>query len=82
MGAGEEICTIIYDRQMTVVFYLVETETHHIKLQDKVNVIPFATTDTIAGAVTEINPVVDENGMVEVKAKIINKNNLLDGMQV
>jgi len=67
VSAGEEICTIINDRQMTVVFHLVETEIHHIKLQDKVNVIPFATTDTITGAATEINQVVDENGMVEVK---------------
>ena len=82
VSAGEEICTIIYDRQMTVLFHLVETEIHHIKLQDKVNLIPFATTDTITGAATEINPVVDENGMVEVKARIKNTGNLLDGMQV
>ena len=82
VGAGEEICTIINDQRMSVLFHLVETEIHHIKLQDKVRVIPFAATDTITGAVTEINPLVDENGMVEVKARISNAGNLLDGMQV
>jgi len=37
---------------------------------------------TLTWAVTEINPVIHENGMVEVKARISNKGNLLDGMQV
>ena len=82
VGAGEEICTIVNDRLMAVIFHLVETEIHHVNIGDKINVVPFATTDTITGAVTEINPVVDENGMVEVKARISNTGNLLDGMQV
>ncbi len=82
IGAGEEICTIINDRQMAVVFHLVETEIHYVNINDKVSMIPFAITDTITGKVTEINPVVDENGMVEVKALIKNTGKLLDGMQV
>ena len=63
IGAGEEICAIINDQLMSVVFHLVDTEIHHINLQDKVSVV-------------------DENGMVEVKARIKNTGNLLDGMQV
>ena len=82
VGSGEEICTIVNDQLMAVIFHLVETEIHHVSVGDKISVVPFATTDTIHGRVSEINPVVDENGMVEVKAGIKNTHNLLDGMQV
>jgi membrane fusion protein (multidrug efflux system) len=82
VNTGEEICTIINDRQMNVLFHLVETEIHHIILKDKVSVMPIATSDTINGYVKEINPVVDENGMVEVKAIVKNDKRLLDGMHV
>lgn len=82
VASGEDICTIINDGQMEVIFHLVESEIHHIQTQNKVSVIPFSTNDTIQGIVTEINPIVDKNGLVEVHASIKNIANLLDGMKV
>ena len=45
---------------------------------------PYAKPDqTLIGKITEINPKIDENGMVQIKALIPNKNSVLvDGMNV
>ena len=46
-------------------------------------VTPFALNDTKAeGRITEINPLVDENGMVQVKAAVTDKGKLFEGMNV
>ena len=71
-SAYKEVCSVIDDATMEIVFNVLETEIAH--LNDKV---------TLKGTVTEVNPKIDENGMVKVKATTDNpKAVLVDGMNV
>ncbi len=78
------LCTIINASQMEVVFPVLESELNAVRTGKKVEVITFVDSGTpFTGEITEINPIVDKNGLVEVKATIANKNNqLFDGMNV
>lgn len=55
-----------------------------VRVNDKVQASLFSVNDySVEGRVTEINPMVDRNGMVAVKAVLGNsKNQLYDGMNV
>lgn len=84
-NTGEAFCTIIGTSGLEVDFSVLENELTVIKLGDQVMISPFAANDyTIEGKISEINPVVDKNGMVKVKAAIqTQKNNrLYTGMNV
>jgi RND family efflux transporter MFP subunit len=80
----EAFCTIIDYRSPEVVFNILESELPLINLSYKVFVSPFSASSYIVkGQISEINPVVDKNGMVKVKATISDKdNNLYEGMNV
>lgn len=81
---SEAFCTVIDNRHPQVVFNVLENELPLIKLNDKVIVSPFSQSDYAAeGKVTEINPSIDKNGMVRVKASVDNKDNVfVEGMNV
>ena len=60
-----------------------ESELPLIKVGDKVEVTPYASSVGVrTGSISEINPLVDENGMVRVKAKVDGSDKLFDGMNV
>ena len=80
--AGKDFCTLIDDSRFEVVFELMENELSKIKIGQKVNIIPFSQQKSYSGAITEINPMVEENGMIKIKALINNSGRLLDGMNV
>jgi RND family efflux transporter MFP subunit len=77
-------CTIIDNLRPEVDFKVLENELPYLRVGDKVSVSPFSTTDfSCEGQIVEINPSVDINGMVMVKAHINNhRNQLYDGMNV
>ncbi|MBN2166682.1 MAG: efflux RND transporter periplasmic adaptor subunit [Marinilabiliaceae bacterium] len=77
-------CTLIDNSTFEVSFPMLESEISQLQPGMKVEVIPFAfTNDTLIGKLSEINPKVEDNGMVNVKALVINKNGkLVDGMNV
>jgi RND family efflux transporter MFP subunit len=81
---NDPFCLLIDNRYPETVFNILENELPLIKLNDKVIVSPFSTPDyTLEGRVTEINPLVDQNGMVKIKATINNKDNkIYEGMNV
>lgn len=79
---GEAFCTLIDDRKFEVEFSLLEKELQQIKLKQKVKIQPFSIDKTFKGHISEINPLVEENGMVKIKALISNSGNLLEGMNV
>jgi len=83
-AGSEPFCTVIDNQYPEVVFTILENELHLIKTGDKVLVTPFSIGDyTAEGHVTEINPSIDKNGMVRVKASVNNKSgSLYDGMNV
>lgn len=81
-SASEPICRIINEGNMDVEFSVLESELPMINIGDAVSVTPFSGGDARQGKVTEINPMVDENGMVKIWASVSGGNGLMDGMNV
>lgn len=80
---SEAFCRVINTGNMEVNFTVLESELPLIKLGDKVEITPYAAAAGVRqGNVSEINPLVDENGMVRVKARVNGGNQLFDGMNV
>jgi RND family efflux transporter MFP subunit len=81
---GEVFCTVIDNRSPETVFNILENELPLTRPNDRVIVSPFSHPDyTAEGRITEINPAIDKNGMVRVKALLYNKDNkFYDGMNV
>ena len=80
---SEPFCTIIDTQGMEVDFTVLESELPLIKNGDKVQISPFAdASTTYTGSISEINPLVDEKGMVNVKARVDGKGKLFSGMNV
>lgn len=80
----DKLCTLIKDGVMDVSFSVLEAELRNIHKGQVVYVSPLSDTNKrYIGRVTEINPSVDENGLVIVKARLANSSNrLLTGMNV
>ena len=83
-SAYKEVCSVIDDATMEIVFNVLETEIAHLKAGMEVEITPYANDKvTLKGTVTEVNPKIDENGMVKVRATTDNpKAVLVDGMNV
>lgn len=81
-SASDPLCRIINDGNMDVEFQVLESELPMVKSDDMVSVTPFSGGDARRGHVTEINPMVDDNGMVRVWASVDGGNGLIDGMNV
>lgn len=76
-------CRILNDNAMEVDFTVLESELSLIKIGDYVEVFPYAaTTGKYTGKISEINPFVNANGMVRIKALVNNGKHLFDGMNV
>ncbi len=83
-SVSKPFCTIIGSRCTNVQFKILESEFPLIQIGTPVSVYPFAISEYhTEGTVQEINPIVDENGMVEIVARIARQSpKLLDGMNV
>lgn len=81
-SAAEPFCRIINDSRMEVEFPVLESEMAHIRPGEAVEIIPYNGGETYRGHITEINPVVDENGHVDVKASIDDGRGLIAGINV
>ncbi|MDR1594456.1 MAG: efflux RND transporter periplasmic adaptor subunit [Prevotellaceae bacterium] len=84
LPGSDAFCTIIDNRNPEVTFNVLESELPRIGLRYKVLVLPVSMSSYIVeGYISEINPIVDKNSMVNVKAIISNKDNkLYEGMNV
>lgn len=82
INAGVTFCTLIDDSEFEAEFKIVESEAKEIRLGDEVQVIPFSDNTNYKGRISEINPVIDENGLILVKADVKNPGGLMDGMNV
>lgn len=81
--ASEPFCRIIGTEGMEVSFTVLESELPLIGRGDRVDITPYASgMAAVTGSVSEINPLVDENGMVKVKAVCRDGSRLYDGMNV
>ena len=75
-STGEPFCLVIDDAHPEVAFTVLESELPMVRPGYSVSVIPFAERDPQArvwGEVTEVNPYVESNGMVKVKARVSNR---------
>ena len=81
---GKPFCMIIDDREFEVVFPVMESELSEVIVGQEVTIKPFAYDSlTVMGRITDVNPMVDEHGMVRIKATIPNKyRKLVEGMNV
>lgn len=81
---NDKVCTLVDDSGFEVEFRILEAELSGVRIGQSVKVTPFVQ-DSIQyeGRVTEINPLVDDKGLVKIKAQLSNRGNtLLDGMNV
>lgn len=84
-NVGEDpLCTLIDDSYFNVEFFVLEAELSEVSRGQAVNVSSFVDeSTTIKGSITEINPLVDENGQIKVRAKVPNSaGHLIEGMNV
>ena len=82
VSPADDFCTLIDDSVFEAEFSVLETELQEIRLNKEVKIIPFANDTLVKGRVTEINPVVEENGLIKVKAVVRNPGMLMEGMNV
>ena len=83
VNTGDAFCTLIDDSEFEVEFDVVENEVGIIGLGDEVQVVPFSQPDKICkGKISEINPMIDDNGMISIKARLKNPGDLMEGMNV
>ena len=80
---GQTVCRIIPTGEMEVEFRVMEADLSQYKTGTSVNVIPVADKNVHYDAsVSEINPVVDQQGAVTLRARLSNATGLFDGMNV
>lgn len=80
---SQPFCRVIGTKGMEVSFMVLESELPLIKKGDRVEVTPYAASfPSCTGSISEINPLIDENGMVKVTASVNGTNRLFDGMNV
>jgi membrane fusion protein (multidrug efflux system) len=82
VSPGEPFCTLLDDSEFEVEFYLVESEVKEVSPGDEVTIIPYALDKAFKGVLTQINPLIDENGLVLVRGRVKNTGDLIEGMNV
>ena len=79
---GNELMMLVDDTEFEVDFYLIESEIKEITLQDQAEITLFSGSTPYKATVTAINPIVEKNGTVLVKARVTNNGTLMEGMNV
>lgn len=71
INAGQKICRLLDPSTFQVVFHLLEGEALQVRKGQKVKIFPSSIKDLeLSAAIQTINPVVDENGLVEIRASL------------
>ncbi len=79
----DQFCTLIDDRMLEVDFSILETELSFVWRGQSVSVSPLNNPNLfLPGKITQINPTVDKNGQIQLRAQVTNNGSLLDGMNV
>jgi len=84
-NTGQEICRLLNPNTFEAEFQLTEAEALRINIGQRVKVIPLAVPEkSFAANISVINPIVNEQGLVTVRAKLKNtkRHRLLEGMHV
>lgn len=81
---GGQFCTLIDDTYFDIEFSLLEAEINDVAKGEGVTINLFVdATKQFSGKITEINPLIDDNGQVKVRARVKNVGSeLMEGMNV
>lgn len=84
---SDVFCSLMDNSRFFVVFQLMESEIAKVRLGQTIIAMPMANNSVcITGKVSEINPVVDVNGLIEIKASLVSDpipaKQLFDGMNM
>lgn len=84
IGASENFCILISQDQLDVIFNVLESQLPFLKMGQTVEVTPFANdSEHYKARVTEIDPFVNEQGLVRIKAHLKQPDStIFDGMNV
>ena len=80
---GQPVCRVIASDEMRVAFRVMEDDIDQYQMGTQLNIVPLADPSACYDAVvSEINPMVDEQGAVAIKARLESATKLFDGMNV
>lgn len=80
-SSGKEFCRIYDPNSLVLNANILESDVSLVKIGQKVDVYPVSrNSGTFVGTVKEINPFVNENGLVTVRIDIANGSSLIPGM--
>lgn len=79
---SEPFCRIIDTTSMEVEFSVLESEGLLLRPGDPISASPFSGGAMYSGRITEINPLIDDNGHIAVKARLADAKALIDGMNM
>lgn len=84
ISTSDIFCKIINNNYFEVECSVLEMEISYLKKNQSVEIIPFLNEKiSLIGTITEINPIVDKNGLIKIKALTKNTTkNLFDGANV
>lgn len=83
VSSTEPFCRVIQDRDMEIVFHVLESELHLVGKGQKVVIEPVASSiEPLGGEIMEINPIVDDKGLIQIKALVRGNAGLMEGMNV
>lgn len=85
ISSGQTVCQLINPASFEAKFTLIEQEAIHLSIDQSVEIQPLSNTSkTYKAKVTAINPMVDEQGLVTIYARIQNTSRatLFEGMNV
>ena len=80
---GDIVCRVISPQQMNVEFRVMEADLSRFTVGTRLQVVPVGNEHAVYEAkVTEVNPIVDEQGTVMLRAHVATPHQLFDGMHV
>jgi RND family efflux transporter MFP subunit len=81
--AGQPVCRVIASGNMAVDFRVMEADLSKYKMGTAVTVVPVADKSAhYEATISEINPVVDQQGAITLRARLNGAQGLFDGMNV
>lgn len=79
----KKLCSLIDDSKMYVQFNVLESEFRFAGKGSLISITPYGANNSINGLVSQINPKIDANGMINILGAVNNPGgDLLDGMSV
>ncbi|MEM1328705.1 MAG: efflux RND transporter periplasmic adaptor subunit [Bacteroidota bacterium] len=83
VNAGETVCTLLNPSSFEVEFTLLEEQALTIQKGQTVKIKPLSSQNELSGRITAINPIVSEQGLVSIYARINStRATLFEGMNV